>query len=176
MPTYEYACRGCGHEFEVFHSITADPIKKCPKCGKLKVERKVSLGAGVLFKGGGFYETDYRSESYTKAAEAERKASESGSETKPAGGAATGDGKAPATKDDGAKAKAASTEPTKPAAAPAPSASSGAEPPSKATHPSRVGRGAGNIVQKPPQPKAPSKPSAKPASKAASKPARKRGG
>jgi putative FmdB family regulatory protein len=68
MPTYEYECTDCGHEFETFQSITAKPIRKCPECGKRKVERLISGGAGLLFKGSGFYITDYRSDSY-KAAE-----------------------------------------------------------------------------------------------------------
>jgi putative FmdB family regulatory protein len=74
MPTYEYICRACGHEFEEFHSIKADPIAVCPKCRKKRVERKIGTGGAVIFKGGGFYETDYRSESYKSGAEAEKKA------------------------------------------------------------------------------------------------------
>jgi putative FmdB family regulatory protein len=58
MPTYEYICRACGHEFEEFHSIKADPIAICPKCRKKKVERKIGIGGAVIFKGGGFYKTD----------------------------------------------------------------------------------------------------------------------
>ena len=71
MPTYEYACSDCGHAFEAFQSITAKPIRKCPKCGKRKVERLISGGAGLLFKGSGFYITDYRSDSYKQAAKKE---------------------------------------------------------------------------------------------------------
>jgi putative FmdB family regulatory protein len=74
MPTYEYACDDCGHEFEEFQSITARPLRKCPKCGKLKLRRLIGSGGGVIFKGSGFYETDYRSASYKKAAEAEKSA------------------------------------------------------------------------------------------------------
>jgi len=74
MPTYDYRCNACGHEFELFQQMR-DPVrKKCPKCAKLKLERLIGTGAGVLFKGSGFYETDYRSESYKKAAEADKKA------------------------------------------------------------------------------------------------------
>lgn len=73
MPTYEYQCAACGHRFELFQQMS-DPVRrKCPKCEKLKLERLIGTGAGVLFKGSGFYETDYRSESYRKAAEAETK-------------------------------------------------------------------------------------------------------
>ena len=70
MPTYEYECSSCGNLFEKFQPITASPVKRCPKCGK-KVRRLLGGGAGVIFKGSGFYATDYRSESYKKAAKAD---------------------------------------------------------------------------------------------------------
>lgn len=76
MPTYEYICRNCGHEFEVFQSMSDSPKRKCPECGKNALERKIGTGAAVLFKGSGFYQTDYRSESYKKSAEAEKKPAE----------------------------------------------------------------------------------------------------
>jgi putative FmdB family regulatory protein len=72
MPTYEYKCESCGYEFEQFQSITAKPIRKCPKCSKTSVRRLIGVGAGIIFKGSGFYATDYRSESYKKAAESEK--------------------------------------------------------------------------------------------------------
>ena len=75
MPTYEYICDSCKHEFERFQSIKARPIRKCPKCGKLRVQRLIGAGAGIIFKGSGFYQTDYRSEGYKKAAESEKKTS-----------------------------------------------------------------------------------------------------
>lgn len=68
MPTYEYKCEACGHAFEQFQSIMAKPTRKCPKCGKAKVRRLISTGGGMIFKGSGFYITDYRSEGY-KASE-----------------------------------------------------------------------------------------------------------
>ena len=71
MPTYEYACAACGHKFEEFQSITAKPITKCPVCKKKKVQRLISAGAGFIFKGSGFYQTDYRSEAYKTAAKAD---------------------------------------------------------------------------------------------------------
>ena len=71
MPTYEYKCDACGNEFERFQSITAEPIKRCPKCGKNKVRRLIGTGAGLIFKGSGFYITDYRDKSYTDKAKAE---------------------------------------------------------------------------------------------------------
>lgn len=60
MPTYEYACTSCGHAFERFESITAKPNKSCPQCKKKKAERQISAGGGLLFKGSGFYITDYK--------------------------------------------------------------------------------------------------------------------
>ncbi len=67
MPTYDYVCEDCDHQFELFQSIKARPIRKCPKCGKLSVHRLIGAGAGIIFKGSGFYETDYRSDSYKEA-------------------------------------------------------------------------------------------------------------
>jgi len=74
MPTYEYVCRKCEHRFERFQSIMAKPIRKCPNCGRASAHRLVSAGAGIIFKGSGFYETDYRSDSYKKGSESEKKA------------------------------------------------------------------------------------------------------
>lgn len=73
MPTYDYVCKQCGHEFELFQQMSDAVKRKCPECGQNKLERLIGTGAGVLFKGSGFYETDYRSDSYKKAAEAETK-------------------------------------------------------------------------------------------------------
>src|SRR5688572_27526920 len=77
MPTYDYSCDACDHEFEVFESITAEPQKKCPKCKKNKLRRLFGAGGGLIFKGSGFYQTDYRPESYKKAAEADKPKAES---------------------------------------------------------------------------------------------------
>ncbi|ARN57527.1 FmdB family zinc ribbon protein [Sedimentisphaera salicampi] len=79
MPTYDYRCAECGYEFEKFQQITASPLRKCPECGKMTLKRLIGTGAGAIFKGSGFYETDYRSESYK---EGEKKAAEKKSEKK----------------------------------------------------------------------------------------------
>ena len=71
MPTYEYLCDNCEHRFEKFQSITAAPVRKCPNCGRMKVRRLIGCGSGIIFRGSGFYETDYRSEGYKKAAKSE---------------------------------------------------------------------------------------------------------
>ena len=83
MPTYDYHCNGCGHALEIFQGIN-DPVKKkCPECGKNKLQRQFGTGAAIVFKGSGFYQTDYRSDGYKKAAKAEKKStSESTSESK----------------------------------------------------------------------------------------------
>ena len=78
MPTYEYECQKCGHRFEEFQSITAEPLKTCRKAKcRGRVKRLISSGGGLLFKGSGFYETDYRSESYQIAAKADTSSSSS---------------------------------------------------------------------------------------------------
>jgi len=76
VPTYEYECSKCGHAFELFQQMSASLKRKCPECGKLSLKRLIGTGSGVIFKGGGFYETDYRSDSYKKAADADKKAAE----------------------------------------------------------------------------------------------------
>jgi putative FmdB family regulatory protein len=101
MPTYEYKCEACGHGFERFQSITAAPIRKCPACAQNRVRRLLGGGGGLIFKGSGFYITDYRSESYKSAAKAD------------GGGAAGSDGKAsggaPKSSSSGAAAKGRSS-------------------------------------------------------------------
>ena len=82
MPTYDYRCAACGHALEAFQSIREPALRKCPKCGKPKLERLIGPGAGILFKGGGFYQTDYRSEGYKKAESAERDGAKPAAETK----------------------------------------------------------------------------------------------
>ncbi len=102
MPTYDYRCQKCGHEFEKYHSITAAPLKRCPACGERTLQRLIGTGGGIIFKGSGFYQTDYRSESYKKAAAADTKPAASpsdgkGSDSKDAAKpASSGDSKEPA--------------------------------------------------------------------------------
>ncbi len=74
MPTYEYECRKCGHAFEKFQSMTEERIKTCPEC-KGRVDRLIGTGAGIIFKGSGFYQTDYRSDSYQKGAKTDSSSS-----------------------------------------------------------------------------------------------------
>lgn len=67
MPTYDYRCKACGHEFEEFQMMSEGALRKCPECSKLKLERLIGGGAGFVFKGSGYYVTDYRSKSYEEA-------------------------------------------------------------------------------------------------------------
>ncbi|MFZ5830795.1 MAG: FmdB family zinc ribbon protein [Planctomycetota bacterium] len=79
MPTYDYVCDACEHQFEHFQSITEEALKKCPVCSRKKLRRLIGGGAAIVFKGSGFYKTDYRSDSYKKAAAAEKPGSDSSS-------------------------------------------------------------------------------------------------
>ena len=79
MPTYDYRCDACEHQWELFQSIKAEPEKKCPACKKKKARRLIGAGAGLIFKGTGFYLTDYRSKSYKDAAKADKSAGEAAS-------------------------------------------------------------------------------------------------
>ncbi len=84
MPTYDYVCDACEHKFELMQSFKDDVKKKCPECGKNKLRRLFGTGAAILFKGSGFYTTDYRSEGYKKKAAAESDAAKPPAETKAA--------------------------------------------------------------------------------------------
>jgi putative FmdB family regulatory protein len=90
MPTYDYVCDECNHRFEEIQSFSAEPLKVCPNCGKEKLRRLFGTGAAILFKGGGFYETDYRSDSYKSSAKADsdsaKPAEKPASTDKPASG------------------------------------------------------------------------------------------
>lgn len=106
MPTYDYRCKACKHQFEQFQSMKASALRKCPACGKIALERLIGTGGAVIFKGSGFYQTDYRSPSYQKAAEADKPKSDA----KPAASAdaaAKSEAKPAATDSATAKAPAA---------------------------------------------------------------------
>jgi len=112
MPTYDYVCGACGHALEIFQSMSESPKKKCPKCGKSKLERRIGAGAGFLFKGSGFYLTDYRSKSYTEGAQTARSEAE---------------------RHEGTSAAPASDSSSTPSEAAAPKAAPKTDAPSKAT-------------------------------------------
>jgi putative FmdB family regulatory protein len=101
MPTYDYICDACGHEFEAYESIMVPSQTDCPECKEPKLRRKIGPGAAILFKGSGFYQTDYRSDSYKKAAEADKSSSEP---AKPAADAKTSTESSSASKSEPAKA------------------------------------------------------------------------
>lgn len=105
MPTYDYRCKSCGHEFELFQAMSAPVKRKCPACSRSALERLIGVGAGFIFKGSGFYETDYRSESYKKAAESDSKTAESAASSTSGASAAEG-------KSSGEPAAKATTEKT----------------------------------------------------------------
>ena len=93
MPTYDYVCDGCGHAFELFQSMTDSVKKTCPECGKKKLRRLIGAGGAIVFKGSGFYKTDYRSESYKKGAAADSGGkSEGGSKKSDSGKSDSGGG------------------------------------------------------------------------------------
>ena len=92
MPTYDYKCKACDHAWEEFQSIKAPPTKKCPHCGKSKAERQIGPGAGLIFRGSGFYITDYRSDSYKKSAEADKPAASNGESKSESSGAKSDSG------------------------------------------------------------------------------------
>jgi putative FmdB family regulatory protein len=100
MPTYEYECEACGHRFDELQSFSDAPLKKCPECGKNKLHRLFGTGAAILFKGSGFYQTDYRSEKYKSAAKADAEAGKpaaNGTNGTAAEGSAKGDGAKPSS-------------------------------------------------------------------------------
>lgn len=107
MPTYEYVCDACGHQFDEFQSMKDEPLKKCPSCKKSKLRRLFGTGAAVIFKGSGFYQTDYRSESYKKAAKADQGGTPSGESKSDSSAPAAPAKPAAESKDSGASGKKA---------------------------------------------------------------------
>lgn len=103
MPTYDYECDACDASWELFQKMTDEPVKKCPECGKKKARRLFGTGAAVMFKGSGFYETDYRSKDYKKSAEADKKAAKDGS------GSSADSSKSDTTSADSSKSEPASS-------------------------------------------------------------------
>jgi putative FmdB family regulatory protein len=99
MPTYEYECQKCGHRFEEFQSMKDKPLSKCPEC-KGKVKRLIGAGAGLIFKGSGFYITDYRSSSYSESKKKDAGGGDAGT-----GGGGTGSGSGSSGKGKGAKSR-----------------------------------------------------------------------
>ena len=97
MPTYEYKCLDCGIQFERFQGITEDPIQECPECSG-QTKRLIGAGAGLIFKGSGFYITDYRSEGYKESAKKDKESSSSGD-----GDSKSGDSKGADSKSSDAK-------------------------------------------------------------------------
>ena len=106
MPTYEYACPKCGHQFEQFQSMRDEPLKKCPKCKKAGLKRLVGGGAGLIFKGTGFYITDYKNKSGGQDAGAAKEGAgkkEGGGDAKPAEAKPAADSKSTSTPSTPAK-------------------------------------------------------------------------
>jgi putative FmdB family regulatory protein len=125
MPTYEYKCEACGFKFEKFQSIKSAAVKKCPHCGKSRVKRLIGTGGALIFKGGGFYTTDYRSDAYKTAAKADTADKPASTEAKPsesevaAGKAPAAETPAKAAAEPKPAAESKSAAESKPAAKPA---------------------------------------------------------
>lgn len=98
MPTYDYICDACGHLFEAFESIRADPQTVCPSCHEAKLRRKIGPGAAILFKGSGFYQTDYRSDSYKQRAKEDKAPSAASGSSESGGPGSTGSSSKPDSK------------------------------------------------------------------------------
>ncbi len=107
MPTYEYACKGCDHTFEVYQSMRDDPLRKCPSCGRLRLKRLIGTGAGLIFKGTGFYQTDYKKATAPVGESESSHANGTGqSEAKPEGQKKSEGAKSEGGKSEGAKSAA----------------------------------------------------------------------
>ena len=108
MPTYDYRCRACDHEFEHFQSMTSKVLRKCPECGKLQLQRLIGAGAGLLFKGSGFYITDYRSDSYKSGRKKDGESGGGSADKKGTSDSGTGSSSSSADKKPAAENKPAS--------------------------------------------------------------------
>lgn len=109
MPTYDYECDACGYKQEVFQNISDPLLEKCPKCKKKKFRRLFGAGGGVIFKGSGFYTTDYRGDSYTKAAAADKPSESSSSSSSSSDSSSSKSEAKPAAKSDSSSASSASS-------------------------------------------------------------------
>jgi putative FmdB family regulatory protein len=107
MPTYQYVCEACDHSFDEFQSFSEAPLKKCPVCKKKKLQRAFGTGAAILFKGSGFYQTDYRSEAYKSAAKADSEAA------KPAADSTSGKSASATSSSNGADKKSETKSPSR---------------------------------------------------------------
>ena len=111
MPTYEYKCLDCGIQFDRFQSITEDPIQECPECSG-QTKRLIGAGAGLIFKGSGFYITDYRSEGYKESAKKDKDSSSSGDGDSKSGDSKSGDSKSSDSKSSKTKSSDSSKSPS----------------------------------------------------------------
>src|SRR3989442_16001712 len=109
MPTYEYECDACKHRFDEFQAMSEKPLTKCPECGKKRLRRLFGTGAAVLFKGSGFYQTDYRSESYKASAKADEPPAKSSSTDTSSKDGKTGTSTTPASEKPAKKSSKADT-------------------------------------------------------------------
>lgn len=130
MPTYDYVCTQCGHEFELVQKMTDAPKKRCPKC-RGKIERKIGAGAGLIFKGSGFYITDYRSKDYQSKAKADGAAGGGSSGGTPGGTAGSGSSGGASGGSDGGSSSAAKPESSGSSSKSSESGSAPAKPPSR---------------------------------------------
>ena len=111
MPTYDYECRECGHRWELFQQMSANPQRKCPECGRLRARRLIGPGAGFIFKGSGFYQTDYRSQAYSDDAKADKKAEKKASEKSTSSSESKSDSKSGSKSESGSSGSTSSDSP-----------------------------------------------------------------